>query len=190
MSRADAQRRNCSRATRPGGLLPTWRSCRSYWECHAVSRVLESVRRVVTCRLSRPGRAAPRLPPTPPPAQKPKIEATNSNPKRVPCLGFFFVATLRFLSVFAWSAFVAVYHRMSLQFCFFTRSGDYSPDYFNARRMNGDGPLFSLDPYADRVSYAPILHTVSLDPNQKAARPPLRWIRLSRFRGAWIWLRL
>jgi hypothetical protein len=36
----------------------------------------------------------PRLPPTPPPAQKPKIEARNSIPKRVPCLGFFFVAML------------------------------------------------------------------------------------------------
>jgi hypothetical protein len=33
--------------------------------------------------------------------------------------------------------------------------------------MNGDGPLLSLDPSADGVSYAPVLHRVSLDPNQQ-----------------------
>jgi hypothetical protein len=33
--------------------------------------------------------------------------------------------------------------------------------------MNCDGPLLSLDPSADRVSYPPVLHTISLDPNQK-----------------------
>ena len=34
--------------------------------------------------------------------------------------------------------------------------------------MNGDGPLLSLDPSADGVSYAPVLHRVSLDPNQQS----------------------
>jgi hypothetical protein len=34
--------------------------------------------------------------------------------------------------------------------------------------MNGDGPLLSLDPSADGVSYAPVLHPWSLDTNQKA----------------------
>jgi hypothetical protein len=33
--------------------------------------------------------------------------------------------------------------------------------------MNCDGPLLSLDPSADRVSYPPVLHALSLDPNQK-----------------------
>jgi len=32
--------------------------------------------------------------------------------------------------------------------------------------MNGDGPLLSFDPSANRVSYPPVLHAVSLDPNQ------------------------
>jgi hypothetical protein len=32
--------------------------------------------------------------------------------------------------------------------------------------MNGDGPLLSLDPSADRVSYPPVFHAVILDPNQ------------------------
>jgi|SRR5580692_7159085 hypothetical protein len=38
---------------------------------------------------------------------------------------------------------------------------------FNARRINGHGPLFSLDPTADSKSYASVFHRVSLDPNQK-----------------------
>jgi hypothetical protein len=33
--------------------------------------------------------------------------------------------------------------------------------------MNGNGPLLSLDPSADRVSYLSVLHTLSLDPNLK-----------------------
>jgi hypothetical protein len=51
-----------------------------------------------------------------------------------------------------------VYHRASLAFCVATRS-DYDPPlHLDARRMNGDGPLLSLDPSAEGVSYAPVLH--------------------------------
>jgi len=34
--------------------------------------------------------------------------------------------------------------------------------------MNGDGPLISFDPGADRVSYAPVLHGVSLDQTRRS----------------------
>jgi hypothetical protein len=33
--------------------------------------------------------------------------------------------------------------------------------------MNGDGPLLSLDPSAEGVSYPPVLHGLSLDSNQR-----------------------
>jgi hypothetical protein len=41
--------------------------------------------------------------------------------------------------------------------------------------MNGDGPLLSLDPSADRVSYPPVFHAVSLDPNQKLSNAQWRF---------------
>jgi hypothetical protein len=41
--------------------------------------------------------------------------------------------------------------------------------------MNGDGPLLSLDPSADRVSYPPVFHAVSLDPNQKPSNAQWRF---------------
>jgi hypothetical protein len=41
--------------------------------------------------------------------------------------------------------------------------------------MNGDAPLLSLDPSADRVSYPPVLHTVSLDPKQKLSNAQWRF---------------
>jgi hypothetical protein len=50
------------------------------------------------------------------------------------------------------------YQQMSLQFCVFARSGNDLPDRFDARRMNGHGPLFSIDPNADRISYASVFH--------------------------------
>ena len=60
---------------------------------------------------------------------------------------------------FAWSAVSA--NRLS------GRPDDDPPLHLDAHRMNGDGPLLSLDPSADRVSYPPVVHAVSLDPNQK-----------------------
>ena len=45
--------------------------------------------------------------------------------------------------------------------------------------MNGDGPLLSLGPHADRVSYPPVLHTVSLDPNQKPSNVQWRARRIA-----------
>jgi hypothetical protein len=53
-----------------------------------------------------------------------------------------------------------VYQRMSLQFRLFTWSGHDLPGFFNARRMNGHGPLFSFDPSADGISYASVFHWI------------------------------
>jgi hypothetical protein len=61
----------------------------------------------------------------------------------------------------------SVYHGARLQFCFLAWSADDLPLHLDARRMNGDGPLLSLDASADGVSYPPVFHAVSLDPNQK-----------------------
>ena len=44
------------------------------------------------------------------------------------------------------------------------------PFILDARRMNGDVPLLSLDPNADGVSCALVLHRLTLDPNQKAGK--------------------
>ena len=60
----------------------------------------------------------------------------------------------------------AVYHRVSAQFRTLTRSSNDLPGHFNARRMNGDVPLFALDPSADGISDASVFHSTSLDPNQ------------------------
>jgi len=43
--------------------------------------------------------------------------------------------------------------------------------------MNGDVPLLSLDSSADRVSYAAVLHGLSLVSNQKLSNPPWRSIQ-------------
>jgi len=48
--------------------------------------------------------------------------------------------------------------------------------------MNGDGPLLSLDPSADRVSYPPVFHAVSLDPNQKPSNAQRRSTRRALLR--------
>jgi hypothetical protein len=48
--------------------------------------------------------------------------------------------------------------------------------------MDGDGPLLSLDPSADGVSYAPVLHAVSLDPNQKLSNAQWRSTRAGALR--------
>ena len=66
-----------------------------------------------------------------------------------------------------------VYQGARLQFCLPARSDDDPSLHLDAHRMNGDGPLLSLDPSADRVSYPPVLHTVNLDPNQKLSN--VRW---------------
>jgi hypothetical protein len=58
----------------------------------------------------------------------------------------------------------SVYHGARLQFCFLAWSADDLPLHLDARRMNGDGPLLSLDPSADGVSYAPVLHRVKFGP--------------------------
>src|ERR1700680_1322572 len=74
-------------------------------------------------------------------------------------------ASVSLILVFAWSVFQPTfYHGASLQFCFLAWSADDPPLHLNARRMNGDGPLLSLDPRADRVSYAPVFHRVKFGP--------------------------
>jgi len=49
---------------------------------------------------------------------------------------------------------------MSLQFCRVTWSVNDPASHFNARRVNGYGPLFSFDPRADGISYASVFHGV------------------------------
>ena len=47
---------------------------------------------------------------------------------------------------------------MSPQFCRVTLAVNDLASQFNARRMNCYGPLFSFDPRADCISYAPVFH--------------------------------
>ena len=47
---------------------------------------------------------------------------------------------------------------MSLQFCRVTWAVNDLASQFNARGMNRYGPLFSFDPRADCISYAPVFH--------------------------------
>jgi len=68
----------------------------------------------------------------------------------------------------------SVYHGARLQFCFLAWSADDLPLHLDARRMNGDGPLLSLDASADGVSYPPVFHAVSLYPNQKLSNASSR----------------
>jgi len=39
---------------------------------------------------------------------------------------------------------------------------------FDACRMDGDGPLFSLDPYVDSISYASVFHENNSGPKSEA----------------------
>jgi hypothetical protein len=64
----------------------------------------------------------------------------------------------------------SVYHGARLQFCFLAWSADDLPLHLDARRMNGDGPLLSLDASADGVSYAPVLHRVKFGPKSAAGQ--------------------
>jgi hypothetical protein len=62
---------------------------------------------------------------------------------------------------FAWFYQPTIYQGASLQFCVATWSDDDPPLHLDARRMNGDRPLISLNPSADGVSYASVLHRSS-----------------------------
>ena len=56
-----------------------------------------------------------------------------------------------------------VYQEMSLQFCSLAWPDNDLTGHFNAPRMNSDRPLLSLDPNADRIPYASVLHRGSLN---------------------------
>jgi hypothetical protein len=53
-----------------------------------------------------------------------------------------------------------IYHVASPQFCVLARSIDDPPFRLDARRMNGDGPLVSLNSCTEGVSYASVIHGI------------------------------
>jgi len=57
------------------------------------------------------------------------------------------------------------YHEMRLKFRVSARSETFFPSYFDPPRVNGHEPLPSLNPRAERVSYSPVFHRLSLEQN-------------------------
>jgi hypothetical protein len=51
-----------------------------------------------------------------------------------------------------------IYHGMGVQFCFLTRSNNDLSGQFDAVRMNGNVPFFSLDSHANGVSNSSVFH--------------------------------
>jgi hypothetical protein len=55
--------------------------------------------------------------------------------------------------------------------------------YLDARRMNGDRPLISLNPSADGVSYAPVLHALKNVRLRLWLQTSLQWDAISADEG-------
>jgi hypothetical protein len=56
----------------------------------------------------------------------------------------------------------SIYHVVRLTFSVFARSKNFVPGCFDPLRVNDDRPLPSLNPRAERVSYPPVFHQITV----------------------------